>query len=165
MTSLLPLHSGEQASSKLYKQAVARFNAGDLPLACNLFRAAFDADSSNVQALIMLGYSHYKRDDYQTATGLLRDAIERAPFDPAAHYLLGMCRAANGEYRRSVLCYQRALSYHPAFWEAWFALSVAYERIGETLKARDAWQAFQDHAPSDKRRAAQQLFSLESSEK
>lgn len=158
--SITTLHTGPVASRALYTRATRLYSSGDYALAANLYRAAFEADRDNVQALIMLGCCHYKLDDITTASGLFRESIRLAPFDPAAHYYLGMCRAHAGEYRRAVLSYERALSVAPAFYECWFALSLAYDRLDMPAKARQAEERFNALAPTDVKARVLQLISV-----
>jgi tetratricopeptide (TPR) repeat protein len=158
--SIFSLHRGPLASRRLYKQATIAYEADNRALAARLYRESFEADRDNVQALIMLGCCHYKLDDITTATGLLREAITLAPFDPAAHYYLGMCRAQAGEYRRAVLCYQRAVQFVPSFFEAWFALSLAYDRLDLHRESLESMAKFDEHAPSAAKRFVKEIYSV-----
>lgn len=156
--TLHPLHSQTKAlSATLYSRASGLYSAGDYALASNLYRAAFEADKHNVQALVMLGCCHYYREDYQTAAGLFSEALERAPFDPSAHYFRGMCYVQHAEYRRAVLCYRRALSTNPDFYQAWFALALAYDRLDMSAESETAARQFASHAPAAVKAKALQM--------
>lgn len=156
--TLHKLHPPSNAlSATLYQRASGLYNAGDYALASNLYRASFEADKHNVQALVMLGCCHYQREDYQTAAGLFSEALERAPFDPSAHYFRGQCYAQHAEYRRAVLCYRRALSTNPDFYQAWFALALAYDRLDMIPESETATRQFEAHAPAAVKAKALQM--------
>jgi tetratricopeptide (TPR) repeat protein len=159
--SIISLHIGPVASRRLYTQATKCLDSSNHALAASLYRASFEADRDNIQALIMLGVCHYKLDDYQTATGLFREALTLAPFDAAAHYYLGMCRAQAGASRRAILCYQRAVMHAPQFCEAWFALSVAWSHEGNQEMSRAAMSNFERYATSQQKRAVKGICDVD----
>jgi Tfp pilus assembly protein PilF len=46
-----------------------------------------------------------------------------------------------------VTCYQRALAIAPEYADACFYLAVAYEKLGESVRARPYWQQYLRLAP------------------
>lgn len=117
-------------------------------------------DPENVTALsqymdaIVKGSEKYKKAEYPAAADLFKKAIALAPKNPLAHLLLGEAYlAANNlaEAEAAFLAAQEVASTTDAKQQALrshvlFAVADCYEREKKWNEAKQAWQAYSDHA-------------------
>ena len=80
-------------------------------------------------------------------------AVRLAPADPAAYYILGLVQARQGDNGAAIESYLRAVGMEgqmAAFYQdVWTALSVAYEREGDTESALDAVNRALSYGPEN----------------
>jgi superkiller protein 3 len=86
--------------------------------------------------------------DTELAAGEIARAkqhYERLGDAPAALYGLGRARAAQGETQAAVNAFERAASLFPPYGSAHFALAQAYRKLGDTARAEQHQQAYEQN--------------------
>ncbi len=88
--------------------------AGNDRRALELGRAALDLDARNVEALKLSGEASNNLHDYETAEAYYVRAVEQAPDDPMARWLLAMRRLAAGDFDTGWQGYETRFEAFPA---------------------------------------------------
>ncbi|MFP4476241.1 MAG: tetratricopeptide repeat protein [Desulfatibacillaceae bacterium] len=68
---------------------------------------------------------------------ILRDAVDKAPERPRAHFNVGFALAERGLYAEALPHYRRAVALSPTYFNAYNALGVALARLGRMEQARE----------------------------
>ncbi|MEY3678058.1 MAG: hypothetical protein RI924_199 [Bacteroidota bacterium] len=75
---------------------------GDFGLAVTHLEKAIAADSSNVNALYMLGYSYYHAENYKNAVAAFTKVITFRPSETSAYYYRGKAKSNIANYTPSI---------------------------------------------------------------
>ena len=84
--------------------------------------------------------------------GLLTKTVTLDPKCGDAYLQLGNLRSTQQDYRRAIDFYEKAIKANPRSSEAHYRLGMAYDRVGDKVKAR---QEFQIHDEIEKKQAKQ----------
>lgn len=104
----------------------------------NVYEKALTIDSDNVQAHLGLCRAALQRRNFRAAADSALQAIERAYYDPAAHFLLGSALAGMKKFDRAAEALRAAIAINPNFPEAHRRLAgLLEERLGQRKAARE----------------------------
>jgi tetratricopeptide (TPR) repeat protein len=84
--------------------------------------------------------------------GLLTNTVTLDPKCGDAYLQLGNLRSTQQDYHRAIDFYEKAIKVNPRLSEAHYRLGMAYDRVGDKVKAR---QEFQIHDEIEKKQAKQ----------
>jgi len=100
----------------------------------SLWKNALRHDPNNPVALTNLGHDYIEKEDYQTAIGLLKKAIENEATHPEsfhAYQNLGVAHSRIGQDREAVKDYSAAFLRKPGYVDAIFSRGLAYTSMGK----------------------------------
>jgi tetratricopeptide (TPR) repeat protein len=117
----------------------------ELTRAMSLYRQALDFDPYYADAMVQLATACYRQFELthdpiwleHGVTYALR-ALDAEPDLPAAHFAAGLCEAKKGAFARAVEHLERAIALDPLRLEAYTALMIAYEAVGDQEKSAAA---------------------------
>lgn len=136
----------------LYFAALATFNSGRAQDAEPLARRAVEAASSGqsnavrgrnedtADSLVLLAVVLAVRNNNNDALKAAEQAIQLAPANFDAQFVLGRARFGAGDYDSAVEAFRRAVALKPSDPDAQFFLATALERSGDDAEARAAYQ-------------------------
>jgi tetratricopeptide (TPR) repeat protein len=112
--------------------------AGELPLAEEIFRLATVWDSENAAAWNNLGAAFLRRDDYPAAAKVFEEGLKRAPgsFELLLNY--GRACSAQGLYERGESYLLRAVDLRPDYAPVHYELARVFLGLGKTQAAAAA---------------------------
>jgi tetratricopeptide (TPR) repeat protein len=94
-------------------RALEALGQADFPAAISLLEELVVEDSANAQAWSQLGACYLETQRPSDAMEALSRAVQAAPMDAQAHYLLGNACGSLGQLDRAAACYRRALELDP----------------------------------------------------
>jgi tetratricopeptide (TPR) repeat protein len=112
----------------LLRYAATLQQAGRVEQAAAIYERLVQADSTNSQAMHLLGITRAMSGRFIEAEALIGAALEARPTDPAANYDLGKVRQELRKYPEALASYRRALVLKPDF-------AQAYNNCGNVLMA------------------------------
>jgi tetratricopeptide (TPR) repeat protein len=89
------------------------------------------------------------RDDYRAAVANLNEALHLNPNFAEAHLKLGLIALAEGKVAQGISALEKAVSLNPRIAAAHYQLGLAYQRAGNTVRAKeemDRFRALKDDA-------------------
>lgn len=95
------------------------------------------------------------------ALTFLETAIKIDPKLAPAYVQLGVIRSAMGQTALAISEYQHAIASDPGLAEAHFRLAQAYKRVGDSEKAREEFQAYEQIEKSDAAKIEQQRREIQ----
>jgi predicted O-linked N-acetylglucosamine transferase (SPINDLY family) len=120
-----------EAYNQVLALAVRQHQAGRLPQAEQLYRAALEANPHQVDVLHLLGVIAYQEGRLQEAAGSLREALRLKPDFATAHNNLGVVLQCQGQLDEAQASLREALRLQPDYAEA-------HMNLGNVLK--NQWQ-------------------------
>lgn len=124
-----------------------------------LERAVFAAEDAvrampdSASARIKLAAAYLESGAVANAREQADIAVRLAPSDPAAHYILGLVQAKQGQDADAVKTFEKAASLQgqlAAFYQdVWAAAAKSYERLGNIEKALEAVSKSLDYGPEN----------------
>lgn len=96
-----------------YTRALEALGQADFPAAIALLEELVVEDSANALAWSRLGACYLETQRPSDAVEALSRAVQVAPTDAQAHYLLGNAAGSLGQLDRAAACYRRALELDP----------------------------------------------------
>ena len=94
-------------------RALQALGQADFPAAISLLENLVVEDSANARAWSQLGVCYLETQRPADAVEALSRAVQAAPTDAPAHYLLGNACGSLGQLDRAAACYRRALELDP----------------------------------------------------
>ncbi len=94
-------------------RALEALGQADFPAAISLLEGLVVEDSGNARAWSQLGVCYLETQRPSDAFEALSRAVQAAPEDAEAHYLLGNASGSLGQLDRAAACYRRALDLDP----------------------------------------------------
>src|SRR5271157_3414799 len=94
-------------------RALQALGQADFPAAIRLLEELVVEDSANADAWSQLGVCYLETQRPSDAMEALSRAVQAAPMDAQAHYLLGNACGSLGQLDRAAACYRRALELDP----------------------------------------------------
>ncbi len=86
----------------------------------------------------------------QEAQAAFKTVLTLDPKNAEAHYELGKMSATLGEHEQTVTEFERAVALDSTLKEAYYQLAMAYRRLKNTTKAREALQRFEELKSQEK---------------
>lgn len=114
--------------------------------ALHAYRQAVDLNHQPVCSpwpALNLGALLIKMNRLDEADLVLKDSLHCDPRFPNAHYQLGLLLEKRGMYPEAIEQLQSAVALKPSFADPYYALGRAYRHLGESKKARIAFNTFQ----------------------
>ncbi len=113
------------------------------------FQKVYQADTTNVEAMLGIGGCQMRSGNFSTAERVLEKANARAPDDPRVLTSLGDAYFARERRAESVAFYRRAIQLDENNAAAYLGLGTVLEATGDLDGAEEALQAALLHAPKD----------------
>ena len=135
-------------SDALLMNAVRLHQAGDLVGAERLYGAVLRASPKHAQALYLLGYVHFQREQYGEAERLIGQSLQINPRSPDAWYNRGCALQRLQRHAEAVSCFDRAVALKPDYDEAWTnrgAALLALRRHADALDSFNRALALKPH--------------------
>ncbi len=124
-----------------YQMGEIYMDRGDLATAERQFQEALRIDERVAPARNALGVVAIRRGDLQAAEREIRAAIALQPEVALAHFNLALVAEGREEWGQAEAEYRRELELHPnAAYRAAFNLGRLYERLGDSVRQRQALQ-------------------------
>lgn len=133
-------------SDRALAAAIAQHQAGHLPEAERLYRAACEADSRNARAFHLLGVVMHQLRRPDAAAQLAR-AIALRPDVAEIHNDRGVILAANGQFPEALACFEEALALKSGYLEARGNLARGLRSLGRLDEAMRQFEAVLQAAP------------------
>jgi len=130
-----------EVTRSLLDAAAASEAQNDFGTAAGYYRNVYMRDPNNVRAAVGLMQSLRAMGALEPAREVAEKAIAAKPNDPAIVGEVGKIRLADGQLDDAVTLLKRASDLDPKDWKARSALGVAYDRLGDSKKADEAYQA------------------------
>jgi tetratricopeptide (TPR) repeat protein len=140
------------AAQELNRQAIERYNAGNVAEAIELWQTALAHAPDHWEVMVYLGSALAQSGDPEGAASRYEQALERQPGLAEVHYNLGNIRQNQGRLEEAANCYREAIAAKPDFAYAWYNLGNVLRDTGQLQGAIDCYKQaiLQDpgHAPS-----------------
>lgn len=123
--------------------AYGRFllDARDRAAAIQQFELEIAQQPTDVNARLQIGAAEYKVDS-AAALPYAEEAVQIAPGNPVAHYLLGLLLVDSGEYQKALPHLERARSAFSTDPDIYWSLAAVYDHNGRAAEAARARAAF-----------------------
>ncbi|HEY5920720.1 MAG TPA: tetratricopeptide repeat protein [Kofleriaceae bacterium] len=128
-------HGGTTAY-RMFVEACAAEDRGELQLAEHLFRQAIDLEPNMAAALTNLGNLVYRQGEVEEARSLYERALEHDPTQPEARYNLANTLEDLGEIELAVAELRKVCAAAPDFADAHYNLGLMLAQLGGTAQAR-----------------------------
>jgi Flp pilus assembly protein TadD len=118
-----------QALGQTLGEAVALHRQGRFPEAERLYGAVLQIDSSNFDALLLLGVLRTQQGNWAAAAALLSDAVRQNPASADAHNNLGNALNETRRHDEAIASYGKAIALKPDFAEAHNNMGIALNTL------------------------------------
>lgn len=120
-----------------FVEALALYNSGEVALAVSALQSVVEADPLNVDALVTLGFAHWRLSNLSEARDVLEKALAIQPTNVSGLRALGMVMygAANLERAKEVLL--RCVTLAPDQPQGWLTLGLVEQRLELFDKAEE----------------------------
>ena len=128
--------NGGTTAYRMFVEACAAEDRGDLQLAEHLFRQAIDLEPNMAAALTNLGNLVYRQGEVEEARRLYERALDHDPVQPEARYNLANTLEDLGEIELAVAELRKVCAAAPDFADAHYNLGLMLAQLGGTAQAR-----------------------------
>lgn len=128
--------NGGTTAYRMFVEACAAEDRGELELAEHLFRQAIDLEPRMAAALTNLGNLVYRQGEVEEARKLYERALEADPAQPEARYNLANTLEDLGEIELAVAELRKVCAAAPDFADAHYNLGLLLAQLGGTAQAR-----------------------------
>ena len=128
--------NGGTTAYRMFVEACAAEDRGDLEQAEHMFRQAIDLEPNMAAALTNLGNLVYRQGEVEEARRLYERAIEHDPTQPEARYNLANTLEDLGEIELAVAELRKVCAACPDFADAHYNLGLMLAQLGGTAQAR-----------------------------
>ena len=128
--------NGGTTAYRMFVEACAAEDRGELQLAEHLFRQAIDLEPNMAAALTNLGNLVYRQGEVEEARRLYERALEHDPTQPEARYNLANTLEDLGEIELAVAELRKVCAAAPEFADAHYNLGLMLAQLGGTAQAR-----------------------------
>ena len=128
--------NGGTTAYRMFVEACAAEDRGDLQLAEHLFRQAIDLEPNMAAALTNLGNLVYRQGEVEEARRLYERALEHDPSQPEARYNLANTLEDLGEIELAIAELRKVCAAFPEFADAHYNLGLLLAQLGGTAQAR-----------------------------
>jgi tetratricopeptide (TPR) repeat protein len=134
--------NGGTTAYRMFCEACAAEDRGDLQLAEHLFRQAIDLEPNMAAALTNLGNLVYRQGEVEEARRLYERAVEHDPMQPEARYNLANTLEDLGEIELAVAELRKVCAACPDFADAHYNLGLLLAQLGGTAQARQQMERY-----------------------
>ncbi len=113
------------------------------------YEKALSKDPGNFHLNIFTAITNVQEKDFEKALGLLKQASENNPLDIYPRIASGRILMIMKRYEEAAAHFEKVLELEPESREAAFAVSLAYQQIGQTDKAVQVLRDLQKKIPND----------------
>lgn len=138
-----------EISRSLLDAATMAASQGDHATASTYFRNVYLREPGNARAAVGLMQSLREMGDLDQARQVADAVLLAKPNDAMVVAEVGKVRLASGQLPNAVSLLQRAVELDPADWKSRSALGVAYDRLGDSAKAEEAYRAALGISPNN----------------
>ena len=138
-----------EISRSLLDAATMAASQGDHATASTYFRNVYLREPGNPRAAVGLMQSLREMGDLDQARQVADAVLLAKPNDATVVGEVGKVRLASGQLPNAVSLLQRAVELDPADWKSRSALGVAYDRLGDSAKAEEAYRAALGISPNN----------------
>jgi predicted O-linked N-acetylglucosamine transferase (SPINDLY family) len=131
------------------EEAIVELQAGRLANAEHLCREVLDLESSNAEALHLLGIVANRQGRHEAAIELIEKAAARQPTNAVFLSNLGNAVSDAGRIEQAAECYRRALALEPAFADAHGNLGNALMKLNQPAPAEQCFRQALQLRPGD----------------
>ena len=128
--------NGGTTAYRMFVEACAAEDRGEVQLAEHLFRQAIDLEPRMAAALTNLGNLVYRQGEVEEARSLYERALEHDPTQPEARYNLANTLEDLGEIELAVAELRKVCAAAPDFADAHYNLGLMLAQLGGTAQAR-----------------------------
>lgn len=128
--------NGGTTAYRMFVEACAAEDRGELQLAEHLFRQAIDLEPHMAAALTNLGNLVYRQGEVEEARKLYERALEHDPSQPEARYNLANTLEDLGEIELAIAELRKVCAAFPDFADAHYNLGLLLAQLGGTAQAR-----------------------------
>jgi tetratricopeptide (TPR) repeat protein len=128
--------NGGTTAYRMFVEACAAEDRGEIQLAEHLFRQAIDLEPNMAAALTNLGNLVYRQGEVEEARRLYERALEHDPVQPEARYNLANTLEDLGEIELAVAELRKVCAAAPDFADAHYNLGLMLAQLGGTAQAR-----------------------------
>jgi tetratricopeptide (TPR) repeat protein len=128
--------NGGTTAYRMFVEACAAEDRGEIELAEHLFRQAIDLEPNMAAALTNLGNLVYRQGEIEEARKLYERAIEHPPTQPEARYNLANTLEDLGEIELAVAELRKVCAAAPDFADEHYNLGLMLAQLGGTAQAR-----------------------------
>lgn len=107
------------------------YNAGDLSNAEATCKKILKIHPNDLDVIMLLSDIAYRRQDYETAVGLLRKAINIMPDSGELYCNIGLLFQAQGKLEDAIFSFQKAIQMNPSLPQAYYNLGIALKEKWE----------------------------------
>jgi predicted O-linked N-acetylglucosamine transferase (SPINDLY family) len=136
-------------SEALLQNAMRLHNAGKLADAARLYKDVLRGNPRHFQALYLLGFVHFQKDEFVEAERLIGDAIKLNPGSPDAFYNRGCALQKLKRDAEALTCFDRAIALKPGYLEAVFNRGTSLLKLGRNEEALSCFQRVLVSTPRD----------------
>ena len=142
-----PIRPDLRGSKTLLAAAEQQLGAGQIDAAQLLVQQALRVDPGSAPVHNLAAIVALMRQDAHAACTHARQAVGRAPHDPALRFTLGRALKAAGELDAAIDAYRRAIELSPRFAEVHVSLGIALKARGDLDAAIDCHRRALELAP------------------
>ncbi len=133
----------------LLQDAMRAHQTGKLAEAARLYTEILKSSPRHFQAMYLLGYVHFQKDEFETAERMIGDAIKIDSRSPDAYYNRGCALQKLERHEEAVPCFERALALKPEYTDALFNRGTSLLKISRSAEALRCFDAVILRTPRD----------------
>ena len=124
----------------LYQTGRARFDAGDVKGAVDLYLQAVKLEPNSAEVFLNLGHAYLKLDKNSEALKAFKQSVKLNPDQAETQYGLGVACFRSGRHREAAEAFKKATILSPSMAKAHYGLSLAYGELGDQGKLLDEYR-------------------------
>jgi predicted O-linked N-acetylglucosamine transferase (SPINDLY family) len=136
-------------SEQLLQNAMRLHQTGKLADAARLYKDVLRANPRHFQALYLLGFLHFQKEEFEEAEKLIGNAIKLNPGSPDAYYNRGCALQKLKRDAEAVECFDRALALKPSYLEAVFNRGTSLLKLRRDTEALTCFDRVLVSTPRD----------------
>lgn len=136
-------------NDQLIQAAMRQHQTGNLPEAARIYAQVLQANPRHFQAMYLLGYVHFQKEEYETAEKMIGDALKLNPKSPDAYYNRGCALQKLDRHEEAATCFERALALKPDYTDALFNRGTSLLKLSRGADALRCFDAVLLRTPRD----------------
>lgn len=135
-----PAPAATNNAMDFYQSGRARFDAGDVKGALELYLQAVKLEPNSAEVFLNLGHAYLKLDKNSDAIKAFKQSVKLNPDQAETQYGLGVACFRSGRHREAADAFKKATILSPSMAKAHYGLSLAYGELGEQGKLLDEYR-------------------------